>query len=242
MSEINKGSFPANERISVDEMLEVGSEGGNGFVAIVRDGTAAGFMLYLVRGDVCFLGFLAVSEGLRSRGIGGEALELLKKRMEGRRVFLNAESPGQEQDERSRRIGFYARHGLVPCGIHSEFAGTGCTVLCTGGLSREEYASIMSVAGTPFRFADRRLDYSDEKWFSLQLREETQTDIKPAERGDIPRTLGRGYIPRSAGFPGLSPRSRTGIGRGPAIARADERWRMTPGGLSSEPLRASGMP
>ena len=159
VSRINEGSFPANERVSIDEMLEVGSEDVNGFVAIVRDGTAAGFMLYLVRGDVCFLGFLAVSEGLRSRGIGGEALELLKKRMEGRRVFLNAESPGLDQDERSRRIGFYARHGLVPCGIHSEFAGTEWTVLCTGDLSKEEYSSLMGAAGTPFRFADRGLDY-----------------------------------------------------------------------------------
>ncbi len=115
-------------------------------------------MLYLVRGDVCFLGFLAVSEERRSRGIGGEALELLKKRMEGRRVFLNAESPGPEQDERSRRVRFYARH-VHPCGIRSEFAGTGWTVLCTGGLSKEEYSSMMDIAGTPFRFADRGLDY-----------------------------------------------------------------------------------
>ncbi|MBR6204537.1 MAG: hypothetical protein IKQ60_05740 [Candidatus Methanomethylophilaceae archaeon] len=31
VSRINEESFPANERVSVDEMLEVGSEDGNGF-------------------------------------------------------------------------------------------------------------------------------------------------------------------------------------------------------------------
>ncbi len=123
VSDINESSFPECERVSVGEMLRAGSLEGSGFEAIVSEGRTAGFMLYLVQGDVCFLGFLAVKEDLRSAGIGGKALEILKGRMSGKRVFLNAESPGQVEDDRDRRIRFYSLHGLVPCGLRTEFSG-----------------------------------------------------------------------------------------------------------------------
>ncbi len=152
VSRMNEESFPPFERVSIEEMMSAGEAEGNGFEAIVRDGKAVGFVLYLVLEDVCFLGFLAVSEDVRSAGIGGEAVEMLKARMSGKRIFLNAESPGPEKDVRSRRIGFYARHGLHPCGIVTEFAGTEWTVLCTGGLDKDEYTALMNIAGTPFRF------------------------------------------------------------------------------------------
>ena len=158
VSRINDEAFPPSERISTEEMLGVGSSGTNGFEAIVVEGGAAGFLLYLVRDRVCFLGFLAVAEGLRSSGIGGEALETLKHRMGGRRIFLNAESPGPEEDVRSRRIGFYSRHGLRPCGLRTKFSGTEWVVLCTGDLGRDEYAAMMGLAGTDFRFLERSLD------------------------------------------------------------------------------------
>jgi len=152
ISRINDESFPPFERVSTDEMLSAGKAEGNGFEAIVIDGKAVGFVLYLVLDDICFLGFLAVSEGMRSAGIGGKVLESLKEKMSGKRIFLNAESPGSDYDVRSRRIGFYARHGFEPCGIRAEFAGTEWTVLCTGPLGKEEYTALMKIAGTPFRF------------------------------------------------------------------------------------------
>ncbi|MBR2092753.1 MAG: GNAT family N-acetyltransferase [Candidatus Methanomethylophilaceae archaeon] len=152
VSRINEEAFPPFERVSIEEMLSVPGRQGEGFCAIVEGGKAAGFLLYLLRSDVCFLGFLAVSEEMRSAGIGGNTLELLKSKMAGKRIFLNAESPGPEADIRTRRIGFYARHGLVPCGLRTEFAGTEWTVLCSGPLSREEYTALMNDAGTPFRF------------------------------------------------------------------------------------------
>ncbi len=152
VSRINEESFPPFERVSIDEMLSAGEAEDNGFEAIVLDGKAVGLVLYLVLDDICFLGFLAVYGSMRSAGIGGEALESLKSRMSGRRIFLNAEYPGPEKDVRSRRIGFYARHGFEPCGIMTEFAGTEWTVLCTGSLEKEEYAALMDMAGTPFRF------------------------------------------------------------------------------------------
>ncbi len=78
VSRINDEAFPPFERVSIEEMLSVPRRQGGGFCAIVEGGKAAGFLLYLLRNDVCFLGFLAVSEGMRSAGIGGRALELLR--------------------------------------------------------------------------------------------------------------------------------------------------------------------
>ncbi len=155
VSRINDEAFPPFEHVSIDAMLSVGESDGNGFDVILLDGEAAGFVLYLVEGDVCFLGFLAVSKEHRSAGIGGKALELLRTRMSGKRIFLNVESPGPTPDIRSRRIGFYSRHGLVPCGLRTEFAGTEWTVLCDGHLSEGEYTALMDMAGTPFRFLAR---------------------------------------------------------------------------------------
>ncbi len=78
VSRINDEAFPPFEHVGMDEMLSVLRRDGNGFCAIVEDGKVSGFLLYLLRDDVCFLGFLAVSKEHRSAGIGGRALESLK--------------------------------------------------------------------------------------------------------------------------------------------------------------------
>ncbi len=99
-------AFPPVERRSSERMLpeQAAFRGG----VLTQDGALQGILFYWETAEFLFLEHFAMVAELRGRGLGAEALELLKNMKKP--VILEIEPPVDELT--SRRRGFYLRNGL----------------------------------------------------------------------------------------------------------------------------------
>ena len=107
-------------------------------LSIEEKGAFLGLAITICNGDMVLLDYFAVAKNRRSRGVGSEALKLLKERYQGRRFFLEIETTKEEAEdleERKRRKAFYLRNGFAELpfdadlfGVHMEMLGNGCCV------------------------------------------------------------------------------------------------------------------
>lgn len=107
--ELYKIAFPEIERRSDSEQMRVMDNAHYCFDVICDDGEFVGIMLYWEIGDLIFLEHFATLPGLRNRGYGSKALELLKQK--GRSIILEIEDPADELT--CRRYEFYRRNGFL---------------------------------------------------------------------------------------------------------------------------------
>lgn len=99
-------AFPAEERRDGENMLP---ENPRFFPAVLsREKEYCGIMFYWESRDFIFLEHFAVEPGLRNRGLGAQALELLKQL--GKPIILEIEPP--EDSLTRRRKAFYERSGF----------------------------------------------------------------------------------------------------------------------------------
>jgi len=111
-----------------------------GFMEILsieeEDGTFLGLALTALFEDLALLDYFAVADDRRNRGVGAEALRLLQKRYEDKRLFIEIETTEGESDnreERIRRKSFYLRNNMVPLPYVVNLFGVEMEMLSAGG-------------------------------------------------------------------------------------------------------------
>ena len=107
-------AFPREERRDADEQARVMKKENYHFELIMQGEDFYGIMLYWETKDFIFLEHFATLPILRGRGIGSEALSLLKSK--GKTVILEIEP--QVDELTRRRLGFYQRNGFKATPYH----------------------------------------------------------------------------------------------------------------------------
>ncbi len=110
-------AFPADERAPMWLLAVKAYKKSVDFWSLYRDGKWFGMAYVLNEDDLSYLFYFAVSESERGKGLGSAALKSLKKKYEGRRLFLALEQLDENADnypERLKRRNFYLKNGLKP--------------------------------------------------------------------------------------------------------------------------------
>lgn len=113
----------------------------------VKSGTCAvGEVILAQYADVVLLDYFAVNPALRGRGIGGQILQKLRERCEGKRLLLEIESTKVESENAGQRLSrkrFYERCGMRPLDYSVDVLGVEMEVLTFGcEVGFEEYRAV----------------------------------------------------------------------------------------------------
>ena len=113
-------AFPRSERKPFFFMVKKHREGTFEMLCILRDGRFAGLAFMAFHKDLVLVDYLAVVPALRGSGVGSAALQALRSRYPGKRLFLEIESVYEDTPERPlrlRRKHFYLENGMTPMGV-----------------------------------------------------------------------------------------------------------------------------
>lgn len=146
MKRIYLSSFPRAERKPFGIMKIKARQGVMELLALREGRKLVGMAVTVRYDDLVLLDYFAVTSSRRGRGCGSEGLALIRKRYEGKRLFLEIELPSEtplEHPERVRRKMFYLRNGMQETGLHVRVFGVPMEVLTAGcALSYEEYHAL----------------------------------------------------------------------------------------------------
>jgi ribosomal protein S18 acetylase RimI-like enzyme len=109
-----EASFVYEERRDLAGQTDAMKTADYHFCVILDGEEFCGIVLYWEIGDLIYLEHLATRADLRCRGIGSQALDLLKQG--GKTIILEIEPPVDELT--SRRLGFYERNGFFLAPYH----------------------------------------------------------------------------------------------------------------------------
>jgi len=113
-------SFPEEELIPFEDLLEMSNNDSVSFTAYYCDNSIIAFSYSVDRPEFVFILYFAVNPKYRGKGYGTKILtEYLLNSSHGKPVYLNAESPDSsvaDNEKRIRRINFYERAGIHQSG------------------------------------------------------------------------------------------------------------------------------
>lgn len=114
-------AFPAAEKKPFWMILKRRKQGGCEILSLrLEDGSFGGLAITMLYQDLVLLDYFAVNGKRRGKGIGSASLKAIQKRYEGKRLFLEIESPEekcQNLEERRRRKHFYLKNGMTQTGL-----------------------------------------------------------------------------------------------------------------------------
>lgn len=128
-------AFPKRERVPFGALTNPGRYE---LLEITEEGTFCGFSACRRRPGLSSLVYFAIDPALRSRGIGGAALDLILEHLAGAPVFIDIEDPEEpceDQPLRQRRCRFYLRHGFESTEIVEAWQGVRYRILTRDGHS-----------------------------------------------------------------------------------------------------------
>ena len=140
-----ESAFPEEERPPFSMMLDWNHDT---FYGVYRDGLFVALVDLICHQDLVYVFFLAIEEENRGQGIGSQILSDLKKRYSNRRLFLLAEevdSKYPDNENRKKRLGFYAKNGFFPTGDKVlEFGVMYELLTCGGKVTKAEFVATMA--------------------------------------------------------------------------------------------------
>lgn len=141
-------AFPAEERPPFF-ILKGKAKKGKGDIIAVYDGHIfVGFASLICYLDMAYLFFLAVCEDKRGRGYGSVILDELKKKYDGKRLFLAREMLDENSEnygERVKRHSFYIKNGFIDLPIKIKESTVVYDVMGIGGsIGAKEYDELIS--------------------------------------------------------------------------------------------------
>ncbi|EWM52279.1 GNAT family N-acetyltransferase [Ruminococcus flavefaciens] len=131
---INNKAFPANERNSLDDLYDSGSDGNLDMLGIYADHTPVGFFTVRKYRNIRYLAYFAVSSDMRSKGIGSRALKLLTEFYPDTQIVTEFEAPDESCGNNSVRLhrrDFYLRNGFIETGWYSFYDETEFSIACS---------------------------------------------------------------------------------------------------------------
>lgn len=105
------------------------------YLCFYDDNEFIGFAQILKKTDLQYLMYMAMLPQFRSKGYGGQMLELILKERGNVPLALDVETldeTAENYEQRVRRVRFYLKHGLVDSGYVYEFNGNPFTIMSTG--------------------------------------------------------------------------------------------------------------
>ncbi len=145
LKELYEEAFPANERKPF-HVLEENQKKGVTDILALTDEKFVGLVITVNYKDMVLIDYFAVDSFARGSGIGSKALELIRQRYAGKRVFLEIETPDESSannEQRIRRKSFYLRNGLTAPGIYVNVYNTDMELMTfTKPVSFEEYVEL----------------------------------------------------------------------------------------------------
>ena len=94
-------------------------------------------MTVMTHKELAYLFFLAINGESRSKGLGGEAIALLKTLYPNKTQVVDMEmldDHAENSKQRERRRAFYLRNGYSATGQYLSYLGVDYEVLCMGGV------------------------------------------------------------------------------------------------------------
>lgn len=128
-------SFPDDEQIPWESLIELISKMGLDFTAYYIDKELIGFTIVYPSKDYNWFWYFAVQPALRGKGIGQQILSALIERYKGQRNILDMESPVHDCDnleQRQRRHNFYLRNGFRDTNVYKTFDTVTMTIMMMG--------------------------------------------------------------------------------------------------------------
>ncbi len=128
-----KEAFPPEEYLAPDELIQMARQGQADFLALYDDSDFVGFVVVTLYEKLSYLFFLAIEPALRSRGYGGQVLQLLEQRWPDRQQVVDFEMIDPAAPNNAQRItrkAFYLRHGYLETGKYLSYLGVDYEILC----------------------------------------------------------------------------------------------------------------
>lgn len=119
VKELMYEAFPPNQLFPLNTITMWAKRKGVDFLAFYDDGELFGTVFMMQDEEYAYVLYLAVKDGLRSKGYGSKILEFVEQKAEGKLIFLDVEEPDRlalNNTQRKNRIKFYHKHGIVDAG------------------------------------------------------------------------------------------------------------------------------
>lgn len=142
-------SFPPNERMPFERILQKRSEGVMRLMAVEDiDGELLGFVNITLCFDALALNYFAISPENQGRGYGTEVISELRRRYPDRSIVIDIEDDAvssQNHEQRIRRREFYERLGFFAMPYRVDIFGVPSIIMSSGReYSFEEYIEIFT--------------------------------------------------------------------------------------------------
>lgn len=142
IKELYKKSFPKIERIPFSFMLLFSKKKEVKFNAYYIENNFCGFCYYIMHKGMIFISYLAVSENMRSKGVGSKILGYIKQE-EKKSIVITLESLDiidcDNRQEREKRFSFYIKNGYVLQNIKVRERGELMDVMSNGDFNLVEF-------------------------------------------------------------------------------------------------------
>ena len=125
-------AFPKEERLPWWLLRLWNGSGLADITAYYEADTFCGFTFSASRGEILFVVFFAVADGLRGQGYGSAILSYLKEENPEKTILLNVElldKNAENNPQRIRRMAFYKKNGIYDSGYNVREVGGAFRVL-----------------------------------------------------------------------------------------------------------------
>lgn len=116
---LNKETFPKNERIRFDQLLELSISDQFDFLAIIEQTVFMGFFLVAKNDKTVYLFFYSMIKKYRTRGYGGQIMALLRNYYRDQQIVLDLMEIDEDAfnaKQREMKKNFYEHNGFYETG------------------------------------------------------------------------------------------------------------------------------
>ncbi len=164
---LNNEAFPAEERVSLAELLEAAQGDSANFFAFYDESDFVGFAFSLYNEACFYLSFFAIMPNKRSHGYGSQIIDKLVEFYQGKTMVLEVErldEPCDNLPQRQARLSFYQKNGFRTSNAFLNYDGLSFEILYRGDhfdelAYRDIFAQLQ--AQHPFYFGISYRDLSD---------------------------------------------------------------------------------
>ncbi|WP_046214175.1 GNAT family N-acetyltransferase [Paenibacillus wulumuqiensis] len=115
IKKIYEDSFPVEEMVPYNKLIEISNDTDHLFYGIYDDDTLVGMNYLIIEKDMLYVLYLAIGKGYQSKGYGKAVITEIKSKYSGYRICLNIEEVHPKfinHDQRMKRRRFYQLLGF----------------------------------------------------------------------------------------------------------------------------------